>query len=72
MVGCYNRLPEIRLVRLDPRSVLARLLLNLPGGFTLQSALNAAGPYADIAAPPLQTYSYDTTSQPQQFFRLKN
>jgi hypothetical protein len=43
-----------------------------PGGFTLQSASDAKGPYTDIAAAPLQAYSYDPTMQPQQFFRLRN
>ena len=43
-----------------------------PGGFTLQSALDVSGPYTDLAAAPLQTYSYDTTTSPQQFFRLRN
>ena len=43
-----------------------------PGGFNLQSASDVRGPYTDIAAAPLQTYSYDTTSSPKQFFRLRN
>jgi hypothetical protein len=46
--------------------------LSWPGGFTLQSASDVKGPYTDIAAAPLQTYSYDPTTQPQQFFRLRN
>jgi hypothetical protein len=48
------------------------LVFNWPGGFTLQSASAVTGPYTDIAAAPLQTYTYDTTSQPKQFFRLRN
>jgi hypothetical protein len=48
------------------------LELSWPGGFTLQSASDVKGPYTDIAAAPLQTYSYDPTTQPQQFFRLRN
>jgi hypothetical protein len=48
------------------------LQFSWPGGFTLQSASNVKGPYTDIAAAPLQTYSYDPTTQPQQFFRLRN
>jgi hypothetical protein len=48
------------------------LSFNWPAGFTLQSAADAKGPYTDIAAAPLQTYSFDITSQPQQFFRLRN
>jgi hypothetical protein len=45
---------------------------NWPAGFTLQSATDVKGPYTDIAVAPLQTYSLDITSQPQQFFRLRN
>jgi hypothetical protein len=48
------------------------LQFSWPGGFTLQSATDVKGPYTDIAPAPLQTYSFDTTSQPQQFFRLRN
>jgi hypothetical protein len=48
------------------------LVFNWPGGFTLQSASVVTGPYSDIAATPLQTYSYNTTSSPQQYFRLRN
>jgi hypothetical protein len=48
------------------------LVFNWTGGFTLQSASDVTGPYTDIAAAPLQTYSYDTTLQPGQFFRLRN
>ena len=48
------------------------LVFSWPGGFTLQSASVASGPYTDVAAAPLQTYSYDVTTGPQQFFRLRN
>ena len=48
------------------------LVFNWPGGFTLQSASVVTGPYSDVAAAPLQTYSYDITTGPRQFFRLRN
>jgi hypothetical protein len=48
------------------------LVFNWREGYTLQSASVITGPYTDLAVAPLQTYSHDTTSQPQQFFRLRN
>jgi hypothetical protein len=42
-------------------------------GFTLQSASVVTGPYTDVGTPPTTSpYSYDTTTSPQQFFRLRN
>lgn len=46
------------------------LTFSFPGGFTLQSALNVTGPYTDVSTT--SGYTYDVTSNPQQFFRLKN
>ena len=42
-----------------------------PAGFTLQSALDVTGPYADVSTT-YTGFDYDITSNPQQFFRLKN
>jgi hypothetical protein len=42
-------------------------------GYTLQSASAVSGPYTDVGASPTTSpYSYDTTSNPRQFFRLRN
>jgi Bacterial lectin len=42
-------------------------------GFTLQSASVVTGPYTDVGTPPTASpYSYDTTTSPKQFFRLRN
>ena len=47
-------------------------VLTWPGsGWTLQSASNVSGPYNDITGAA-SGYSYDTTSSPMQFFRLRN
>ena len=40
-------------------------------GFTLQGAATVNGPWTDIAGAT-SPYSYDTTSSPMQFFRLRN
>jgi hypothetical protein len=43
-----------------------------PGsGWTLQAAANVNGPYSDIVGAS-SGYTYDTTSNPIQFFRLRN
>ena len=41
------------------------------GGFTLQSAPTPRGPWTDLSTAN-SGYAYDTTSNPQQFFRLRN
>ena len=47
-------------------------ILTWPGfGFTLQSASDVTGPYTDVTGA-VSGYGYDTTSGPQQFFRLRN
>jgi Bacterial lectin len=47
------------------------VVLTWPGdGFVLQSASDAAGPYSDVT-DAVSGYSYDTTTGPQQFFRLR-
>ena len=45
-------------------------VLNWSGPYTLQSATNLSGPFGDItnAASP---FTNDTTTQPLQFFRLR-
>jgi hypothetical protein len=45
------------------------LVLTWPSGWSLQSATNVLGPYADV---PAATSPYtNTTFQPQRFFRLR-
>ena len=41
------------------------------GGFTLQSAPTARGPWTDLSTAN-SGFSYDITTNPQQFFRLRN
>ena len=50
------------------------VMLTWPGdSYTLQSASVVTGPYTDVGASPTASpYSYDTTTNPQQFFRLRN
>ena len=47
------------------------LILTWSGGFTLQSAPDVRGPYSDVAGAN-SPFSYDLTSSPQQYFRLRN
>ena len=50
----------------------SNLVLTWPGeGFTLQKAGSVNGPWSDVTGAA-SGYSYDTTSGPVQFFRLKN
>lgn len=47
-------------------------ILSWPGlDFVLQSASSVSGPYSDVSGA-VSGYSYDTTSNPAQFFRLRN
>ncbi len=46
------------------------LVLSWPAGWVLQSATNAPGPYSDVPGAT-SPYSFDMTSAPQQFFRLR-
>ncbi len=41
-------------------------------GFTLQSASSVTGPWSDVASPATSGYTYNTASNPIQFFRLRN
>jgi hypothetical protein len=48
------------------------MTLNWPGeGFTLQSASSVNGPWSDVSGA-VSGYTYDTTSSPMQYFRLRN
>jgi Bacterial lectin len=47
------------------------LTFSWPAGFTLQSAPEATGPYIDLSTT-YTGYTYDVTSGPRQFFRLRN
>lgn len=47
----------------------ADLVLNWPGGFTLQTATNVGGPYQNVPASP--PYTNDTSATPQCYFRLR-
>jgi len=50
------------------------LILSWPSGYTLQTATNSSGPYANVSGPGMQTvtspYTNDITGDPQRFFRL--
>jgi len=48
------------------------LVLNWSGPFTLQSATNAVGAYADVGAGVTSPYTNNMTRKPMQFFRLRN
>lgn len=47
----------------------ANLVLTWPAGWTLQSATNILGPYADVSGA--SPYTNDITTEPQRFFRLR-
>jgi len=47
------------------------IVLTWPGSFSLQSAADVTGPYADVAGA-VSPYSFDATTSPSQFFRLRN
>ena len=46
------------------------LVLTWPSGWTLQSSSNVLGPYGDVTGTT-SPYTNNTTTQPQQFFRLR-
>jgi hypothetical protein len=48
------------------------LTFTWPAGFTLQSAPVVTGPYTDVPGASYTGFTYDTTSTPAQFFRLRN
>jgi len=47
----------------------SRLQLTWPLGYTLQTATNIAGPFADVNTN--SPYTLDTTAEPQRFFRFR-
>ncbi|HUR46472.1 MAG TPA: hypothetical protein VMZ27_11400 [Candidatus Saccharimonadales bacterium] len=48
----------------------SNLVLTWPSGWTLQSATNVVGPYLDVPGATSPS-SYNVTSEPQRFFRLR-
>ncbi|HVV00554.1 MAG TPA: hypothetical protein VHH88_04275, partial [Verrucomicrobiae bacterium] len=48
-----------------------KLVLTWPGGLVLQNSSNVFGPYLDIGSASAP-FTWDITTAPQQFFRLRH